>query len=69
MALLVLGMVMTVLSHLLLYMKLLIQVGHDTMPPTIWDQCVGEEVPLSTELLYLAKDIVQVGGKIGLFQT
>uniref|UniRef100_A0A2K5RQ61 Mitochondrial carrier homolog 1 n=1 Tax=Cebus imitator TaxID=2715852 RepID=A0A2K5RQ61_CEBIM len=57
-----LGVGVTALSHRLLCVKLLIQVGHEPMPPTLETNVLGRK------LFTYAKYIVQVDGKIGLPQ-
>uniref|UniRef100_A0A8I3WDC3 Uncharacterized protein n=1 Tax=Callithrix jacchus TaxID=9483 RepID=A0A8I3WDC3_CALJA len=63
-----LGVGVTVLSHPLLYMKLLIQVCHEPMPPTLGTNVLGRKVLYLPSFFTYAKYIVQVDGKIGLFQ-
>uniref|UniRef100_A0A9L0K9N3 Mitochondrial carrier 1 n=1 Tax=Equus asinus TaxID=9793 RepID=A0A9L0K9N3_EQUAS len=63
-----LGAGVTALSHPLLYVKLLIQVGHEPMPPTIGTNVLGRKVLYLPSFFTYAKYIVQVDGKIGLFR-
>uniref|UniRef100_A0A7N5JWQ2 Mitochondrial carrier homolog 1 n=1 Tax=Ailuropoda melanoleuca TaxID=9646 RepID=A0A7N5JWQ2_AILME len=63
-----LGAGVTALSHPLLYVKLLIQVGHEPMPPTVGTNVLGRKVLYLPSFFTYAKYIVQVDGKIGLFR-
>ncbi|XP_047414074.1 mitochondrial carrier homolog 1 isoform X2 [Sciurus carolinensis] len=63
-----LGAGVTALSHPLLYVKLLIQVGHEPMPPTLGTNVLGRKVLYLPSFFTYAKYIVQVDGKIGLFR-
>uniref|UniRef100_A0A8C9PG53 Mitochondrial carrier 1 n=1 Tax=Spermophilus dauricus TaxID=99837 RepID=A0A8C9PG53_SPEDA len=54
--------------HPLLYVKLLIQVGHEPMPPTLGTNVLGRKVLYLPSFFTYAKYIVQVDGKIGLFR-
>ncbi|XP_038604683.1 mitochondrial carrier homolog 1 [Tachyglossus aculeatus] len=64
----VLGAGMTVLSHPLLYVKLLIQVGHEPLPPTVGTNLLGRKVLYLPGFFTYARHIVQVDGKRGLFR-
>ncbi|XP_037680955.1 mitochondrial carrier homolog 1-like [Choloepus didactylus] len=63
-----LGAGVTGLSHPLLYVKLLIQVGHELMLPTIGTNVLEKKVLYLPSFFTYAKYIVQVDGKIGLFR-
>uniref|UniRef100_A0A2I3FWC4 Mitochondrial carrier 1 n=1 Tax=Nomascus leucogenys TaxID=61853 RepID=A0A2I3FWC4_NOMLE len=63
-----LGAGVTALSHPLLYVKLLIQVGHEPMPPILGTNVLGRKVLYLPSLFTYAKYIVQADGKIGLFR-
>ncbi|XP_075766044.1 mitochondrial carrier homolog 1 isoform X1 [Pelodiscus sinensis] len=64
----VLGAGLTALSHPLLYAKLLVQVGHEPLPPTIGRNVLGRKVLYLPGFFTYAKHIVAVDGKTGLFR-
>nr|XP_042704894.1 mitochondrial carrier homolog 1 isoform X2 [Chrysemys picta bellii] len=64
----VLGAGFTALSHPLLYVKLLIQVGHEPLPPTIGRNVLGKKVLYLPGFFTYARHIVEVDGKMGLFR-
>ncbi|XP_039394724.1 mitochondrial carrier homolog 1 isoform X2 [Mauremys reevesii] len=64
----VLGAGFTALSHPLLYVKLLIQVGHEPLPPTIGRNVLGRKVLYLPGFFTYARHIVEVDGKMGLFR-
>ncbi|XP_022359307.1 mitochondrial carrier homolog 1 isoform X3 [Enhydra lutris kenyoni] len=51
-----LGAGVTALSHPLLYVKLLIQVGHEPMPPTIGTNVLGRKDDMKTSLKKVVKE-------------
>ncbi|KAF7212938.1 mitochondrial carrier 2 [Nothobranchius furzeri] len=63
-----LGSGLTVLSHPLMYIKVLIQVGHEPLPPTLGRNLFGRPVHQLPGLFAYAKHIVRVDGKGGLFK-
>ncbi|XP_074833380.1 mitochondrial carrier homolog 1 isoform X2 [Carettochelys insculpta] len=65
---LVLGAGFTALSHPLLYVKLLVQVGHEPLPPTIGRNVLGRKVLYLPGFFTYARHIVEVDGKMGLFR-
>ncbi|XP_077426496.1 mitochondrial carrier homolog 1-like isoform X2 [Vanacampus margaritifer] len=67
-ALLLLGAGMTVATHPLLYVKLLIQVGHEPLPPTVGTTMFGRRVLYLPGFFSYARHIVKVDGKRGLFR-
>ncbi|KAG7473637.1 hypothetical protein MATL_G00097910 [Megalops atlanticus] len=62
-----LGSGLTVLSHPLMYIKVLIQVGHEPLPPTIGRNIFGRQVYQLPGLFAYAKHITKIDGKSGLF--
>ncbi|XP_070797569.1 mitochondrial carrier homolog 1 isoform X1 [Pituophis catenifer annectens] len=58
----------TVLSHPLLYVKLLVQVGHEPLPPTVGRNLLGRKVFYLPGFFTYARHIVEVDGKMGLFR-
>ncbi|XP_053099551.1 mitochondrial carrier homolog 1 isoform X2 [Hemicordylus capensis] len=58
----------TALSHPLLYVKLLMQVGHEPLPPTIGRNLLGRKVLYLPGFFTYARHIVEVDGKKGLFR-
>uniref|UniRef100_A0A8D0H114 Mitochondrial carrier 1 n=1 Tax=Sphenodon punctatus TaxID=8508 RepID=A0A8D0H114_SPHPU len=64
----VLGAGFTALSHPLLYVKLLVQVGHEPLPPTIGRNLLGRKVFYLPGFFTYARHIVEVDGKMGLFR-
>ncbi|XP_043818777.1 mitochondrial carrier homolog 1 isoform X2 [Dromiciops gliroides] len=65
---LALGAGVTALSHPLFYVKLLIQVGHEPLPPTVGTNVLGRKVFYLPNFFTYARHIVQVDGKKGLFR-
>ncbi|MEE6499202.1 hypothetical protein FKM82_003353 [Ascaphus truei] len=63
-----LGSGLTVLSHPLMYVKLLVQVGHEPLPPTLGRNLFGRQVNQLPGLFAYAKHIIRIDGKIGLFK-
>uniref|UniRef100_A0A3P9K2F9 Mitochondrial carrier homolog 2 n=1 Tax=Oryzias latipes TaxID=8090 RepID=A0A3P9K2F9_ORYLA len=63
-----LGSGLTVLSHPLMYIKVLIQVGHEPLPPTLGRNLFGRQVQQLPGLFSYAKHIVKIDGKVGLFK-
>ncbi|KAL8168416.1 UNVERIFIED_CONTAM: Mitochondrial carrier 1 [Gekko kuhli] len=58
----------TSLSHPLLYVKLLVQVGHEPLPPTLGRNLLGRKVLYLPGFFTYARHIVRVDGKKGLFR-
>uniref|UniRef100_A0A3Q2Z1Z9 Mitochondrial carrier 1 n=1 Tax=Hippocampus comes TaxID=109280 RepID=A0A3Q2Z1Z9_HIPCM len=67
-AVLLLGAGMTAATHPLLYVKLLIQVGHEPLPPTVGTTMFGRRVLYLPGFFSYAQHIVKVDGKRGLFR-
>ncbi|XP_028439241.1 mitochondrial carrier homolog 1 isoform X1 [Perca flavescens] len=67
-ALLLLGAGVTAITHPLLYVKLLIQVGHEPLPPTVGTTMFGRRVLYLPGFFSYARHIVKVDGKRGLFR-
>ncbi|XP_030056803.1 mitochondrial carrier homolog 2 [Microcaecilia unicolor] len=63
-----LGSGLTVLSHPLMYVKVLVQVGHEPLPPTLGRNIFGRQVYQLPGLFAYAKHIVKVDGRPGLFR-
>uniref|UniRef100_A0A3P8VAV3 Mitochondrial carrier homolog 2 n=1 Tax=Cynoglossus semilaevis TaxID=244447 RepID=A0A3P8VAV3_CYNSE len=63
-----LGSGLTVLSHPLMYIKVLIQVGHEPLAPTLGRNLFGRQVYQLPGLFAYAKHIVKIDGKVGLFK-
>ncbi|KAF4111008.1 mitochondrial carrier homolog 2 isoform X1 [Onychostoma macrolepis] len=63
-----LGSGLTVLSHPLMYIKVLVQVGHEPLPPTLGRNMFGRQVYQLPGLFAYAKHIVKIDGKSGLFK-
>ncbi|CAF96469.1 unnamed protein product, partial [Tetraodon nigroviridis] len=63
-----LGSGLTVLSHPLVYIKVLIQVGHEPLPPTLGRNLFGRQVYQLPGLFAYAKHIIKIDGKVGLFK-
>uniref|UniRef100_A0A4W6EP07 Mitochondrial carrier homolog 2 n=1 Tax=Lates calcarifer TaxID=8187 RepID=A0A4W6EP07_LATCA len=63
-----LGSGLTVLSHPLMYIKVLIQVGHEPLPPTLGRNLFGRQVYQLPGLFAYAKHIIKIDGKAGLFK-
>ncbi|XP_042347940.1 mitochondrial carrier homolog 1-like isoform X2 [Plectropomus leopardus] len=67
-AVLLLGAGVTAITHPLLYVKLLIQVGHEPLPPTVGTTMFGRRVLYLPGFFSYAQHIVKVDGKRGLFR-
>ncbi|KAJ8260255.1 hypothetical protein GJAV_G00178850 [Gymnothorax javanicus] len=67
-AIVLLGAGVTVITHPLLYVKLLIQVGHEPLPPTVGTTMFGRKVMYLPGFFSYARHIVRVDGKRGLFR-
>ncbi|XP_070695934.1 mitochondrial carrier homolog 1-like [Pempheris klunzingeri] len=67
-AVLLLGAGVTAATHPLLYVKLLIQVGHEPLPPTVGTTMFGRRVLYLPGFFSYAQHIVNVDGKSGLFR-
>ncbi|XP_042202559.1 mitochondrial carrier homolog 2 [Callorhinchus milii] len=63
-----LGAGLTVLSHPLMYVKLLIQVGHEPLSPMLGRNLFRTPVYQLPGLFAYAKHIVAIDGKMGLFR-
>uniref|UniRef100_A0A3Q3XCG4 Uncharacterized protein n=1 Tax=Mola mola TaxID=94237 RepID=A0A3Q3XCG4_MOLML len=63
-----LGTGLTVLSHPLMYIKVLIQVGHEPLSPTLGRNLFGRQVYQLPGLFAYAKHIIKIDGKVGLFK-
>ncbi|KAF7687875.1 mitochondrial carrier homolog 2 [Silurus meridionalis] len=63
-----LGSGLTVLSHPLMYIKILVQVGHEPLPPTLGWNLFGRQVHQLPGLFAYAKHIIKIDGKAGLFK-
>ncbi|XP_050971839.1 mitochondrial carrier homolog 2 [Labeo rohita] len=63
-----LGSGLTVLSHPLMYIKVLVQVGHEPLPPTLGRNLFGRQVYQLPGLFAYAKHIIKIDGKSGLFK-
>ncbi|XP_018864556.1 mitochondrial carrier homolog 1 isoform X2 [Parus major] len=63
-----LGAGLAAASHPLLYVKLLVQVGHEPLPPTIGRNVLGRKVLYLPGFFTYARHIVEVDGKRGLFR-
>ncbi|KAM8830402.1 mitochondrial carrier homolog 1-like isoform 1-T2 [Synchiropus picturatus] len=66
--LLLLGAGVTTLTHPLIYVKLLIQLGHEPLSPTMGTTLFGRRVLYLPGFFSYAQYIVKVDGKIGLFR-
>uniref|UniRef100_A0AAY4D8M0 Mitochondrial carrier homolog 2 n=1 Tax=Denticeps clupeoides TaxID=299321 RepID=A0AAY4D8M0_9TELE len=62
-----LGTGLTVLSHPILYIKVLVQAGHEPLPPTLGRNLFGRPVYQLPGVFAYAKHIVKIDGKAGLF--
>ncbi|XP_030650301.1 mitochondrial carrier homolog 2 isoform X2 [Chanos chanos] len=62
-----LGSGLTVLSHPLMYIKVLVQVGHEPLPPTLGRNIFGRQVYQLPGLFAYAKHITKIDGVSGLF--
>ncbi|XP_034394080.1 mitochondrial carrier homolog 1-like isoform X2 [Cyclopterus lumpus] len=67
-AVLLLGAGVTAVTHPLLYVKLLIQVGHEPLPSTVGTTMFGRRVLYLPGFFSYAQHIVKVDGKRGLFR-
>nr|XP_046253969.1 mitochondrial carrier homolog 1-like isoform X2 [Scatophagus argus] len=67
-AVLLLGAGVTAITHPLLYVKLLIQVGHEPLPPSVGTTMFGRRVLYLPGFFSYAQYIVKVDGKRGLFR-
>lgn len=67
-AVLLLGAGVTAATHPLLYVKLLIQVGHEPLPPIVGTTMFGRRVLYLPGFFSYAQHIVKVDGKRGLFR-
>ncbi|KAM6976413.1 mitochondrial carrier homolog 2 [Aplochiton taeniatus] len=67
-AIVLLGAGVTAITHPLLYVKLLIQVGHEPLPPTAGSTMFGRKVLYLPGFFAYAQHIVRVDGKTGLFR-
>ncbi|XP_044068796.1 mitochondrial carrier homolog 1-like isoform X9 [Siniperca chuatsi] len=67
-AVFMLGAGVTAITHPLLYVKLLIQVGHEPLPPTVGTTMFGRRVLYLPGFFSYAQHIVKVDGKRGLFR-
>ncbi|KPP80263.1 mitochondrial carrier 1-like, partial [Scleropages formosus] len=67
-AMLLLGAGVTTITHPLLYVKLLIQVGHEPLAPTLGTTMFGRKVLYLPGFFSYARHIVRVDGKRGLFR-
>uniref|UniRef100_A0A3Q3AKM5 Mitochondrial carrier homolog 2 n=1 Tax=Kryptolebias marmoratus TaxID=37003 RepID=A0A3Q3AKM5_KRYMA len=62
-----LGSGLTIISHPLMYIKVLIQVGHEPLAPTLGRNLFGKPVHQLPGLFAYAKHIIKIDGKVGLF--
>lgn len=67
-AVLLLSAGVTTVTHPLLYVKLLIQVGHEPLPPRVGTTLFGRRVLYLPGFFSYARHIVSVDGKMGLFR-
>ncbi|XP_035245342.1 mitochondrial carrier homolog 1-like [Anguilla anguilla] len=67
-AIVLLGAGVTAITHPLLYVKLLIQVGHEPLPPTVGTTMFGRKVLYLPGFFSYARHIIRVDGKRGLFR-
>lgn len=67
-AVVLLGASVTAITHPFLYVKLLIQVGHEPLPPTVGTTMFGRRVLYLPGFFSYARHIVKVDGKLGLFR-
>ncbi|KAK6307950.1 hypothetical protein J4Q44_G00212210 [Coregonus suidteri] len=65
---LLLGAGVTVITHPLLYVKLLIQIGHEPLTPTVGTTMFGRKVLYLPGFFSYAQHVVRVDGKRGLFR-
>lgn len=62
-----LGSGLTILSQPLMYVKVLIQVGYEPLPPTIGRNIFGRQVCQLPGLFCYAQHIASIDGRRGLF--
>ncbi|KAJ8360684.1 hypothetical protein SKAU_G00172090 [Synaphobranchus kaupii] len=67
-AIVLLGAGVTAITHPLLYVKLLIQVGHEPLAPTVGTTMFGRKVLYLPGFFSYARHVVRVDGKRGLFR-
>ncbi|XP_062397854.1 mitochondrial carrier homolog 1-like [Sardina pilchardus] len=67
-AVILLGAGVTAITHPLLYVKLLIQVGHEPLSPTVGTTMFGRKVLYLPGFFSYAQHIVRIDGKSGLFR-
>ncbi|XP_070304214.1 mitochondrial carrier homolog 1 isoform X3 [Salvelinus sp. IW2-2015] len=67
-AIVLLGAGVTAITHPLLYVKLLIQIGHEPLTPTVGATMFGRKVFYLPGFFSYAQHIVRVDGKMGLFR-
>ncbi|KAM4737651.1 mitochondrial carrier homolog 1-like [Anableps anableps] len=67
-AVVLLGASVTAITHPLLYVKLLIQVGHEPLPPVVGTTMFGRRILYLPGFFSYAHHIVKVDGKLGLFR-
>ncbi|KAM9506823.1 mitochondrial carrier homolog 1-like isoform 4-T4 [Salvelinus alpinus] len=67
-AIVLLGAGVTAITHPLLYVKLLIQIGHEPLTPTVGVTMFGRKVFYLPGFFSYAQHIVRVDGKMGLFR-
>uniref|UniRef100_A0A670YQJ8 Mitochondrial carrier 2 n=1 Tax=Pseudonaja textilis TaxID=8673 RepID=A0A670YQJ8_PSETE len=63
-----LGSGLTVLSQPLMYVKVLVQVGYEPLPPTLGRNIFGRQVYQLPGLFAYAKHIMKIDGRAGLFK-
>uniref|UniRef100_A0A674CZ48 Mitochondrial carrier 1 n=1 Tax=Salmo trutta TaxID=8032 RepID=A0A674CZ48_SALTR len=67
-AIVLLGAGVTAITHPLLYVKLLIQIGHEPLTPTVGTTMFGRNVLYLPGFFSYAQHIIRVDGKRGLFR-
>ncbi|XP_032425714.1 mitochondrial carrier homolog 1 isoform X4 [Xiphophorus hellerii] len=67
-AVVLLGATVTTITHPLLYVKLLIQVGHEPLPPAVGSTMFGRPVLYLPGFFSYAQHVLRVDGKLGLFR-
>ncbi|XP_071021134.1 mitochondrial carrier homolog 1-like isoform X1 [Oncorhynchus clarkii lewisi] len=67
-AIVLLGAGVTAITHPLLYVKLLIQIGHEPLTPTVGTTMFGRKVLYLPGFFSYAQHIIRVDGKRGLFR-
>ncbi|XP_055748551.1 mitochondrial carrier homolog 1-like isoform X1 [Salvelinus fontinalis] len=67
-AIVLLGAGVTAITHPLLYVKLLIQIGHEPLIPTVGTTMFGRKVLYLPGFFSYAQHIIRVDGKRGLFR-